>query len=54
MSDRERAFLYGIAAGLIVYALAIHGADFTKADAGFTAVFWAVGVYYTTRKSQES
>ena len=43
MNDRERAFLYGIAAGLIVYALAIHGADFAKADAGLTAAVAYVG-----------
>lgn len=53
MSDRERALLYGVLAGLIVYALAIHGADWGKVDAGFTAVWWTVGVYYVTRKSQE-
>lgn len=54
MSDRERALVYGIAAGLIVYALAIHGADWGKTDAGLTAAFWTASVYYVTRKSQES
>lgn len=54
MSDRERALLYGVMAGLICYAVAVHGAGWEKADAGLTAAFWAASVYYITRKSQES
>lgn len=54
MSDRERALLYGIAAGLICYAMAVYGADWGKSDAGLTAAFWTLSVYYIARKSQES
>ena len=54
MSDHERAFLYGIAAGLICYAIAAYGADWPKLDAGLTAAFWTATVYYITRKVDES
>lgn len=54
MSTRERAFLYGVAAGLICYTVAVYGADWDKPNAGLTAAFWTVAVYYITRKSQES
>jgi hypothetical protein len=53
VSDRERAFLYGILAGLICYAAAVHGAHWERSDAGLTAAFWTASVYYITRKSQE-
>ena len=54
MSDRERALLYGIAAGLLCYATAAYGANWPKPDAGLTAAFWTALVYYITRKASES
>lgn len=54
MSDRERAFLYGILAGLICYAAAIHGAHWERPEAAFAAACWTTSVYYVTRKSQGS
>ncbi|WP_237313892.1 hypothetical protein [Streptomyces sp. AMCC400023] len=53
MSDRERALLFGIMAGIIVYALAVHGARAGKADAVLAAALWTTSVYYVIRKSQE-
>jgi hypothetical protein len=54
VTDRERAFLYGIAAGLFCYVVAAYGAGWTRLDAGLTAAFWTATVYYIARKSQES
>lgn len=54
MSARQRAFLYGVAAGLFCYIAAVYGADWERTDAALTAAFWAVAVYYITRKTQES
>jgi hypothetical protein len=54
MSNRERAFLYSILAGLLCYTTAVYGAHWDRADAGLTAAFWTASAYYITRKSQES
>lgn len=53
MTDRERALLYGVIAGLICYAMTVYGAGWPKADAGLTAAFWTAMTYYITLKTQE-